>query len=114
VGVYTNTGPAVAFRAPGHAGAAFALESAIDELARALQLDPIELWLRNYTEEDQKKQKPYTSADSLRCCYQRAAEVFGWPRNDHRPMTNCALDRTEPARRSDPAGRDRTWGFDVQ
>jgi xanthine dehydrogenase YagR molybdenum-binding subunit len=39
-GVYTNTGPAVAFRAPGFVEGAFALESAIDELARALQVDP--------------------------------------------------------------------------
>ena len=35
--VYTNTGPAVAFRAPGHVEGAFALESAMDELARALR-----------------------------------------------------------------------------
>jgi CO/xanthine dehydrogenase Mo-binding subunit len=47
-GVYTNTGPAVAFRAPGSVEGAFALESAMDERARALQLDPLDLRLRNY------------------------------------------------------------------
>jgi CO/xanthine dehydrogenase Mo-binding subunit len=78
----SNTGPAVAFRAPGHAEANFALESAMDELARALQMDPIELRLRNYATEDQLKKKPYTSADSLRRCYQQAAEAFKW---GHKP-----------------------------
>jgi CO/xanthine dehydrogenase Mo-binding subunit len=69
--VRTNTGPAVAFRAPGHAEAAFALESAMDELARKLGLDPIELRLRNFATRDQRKGKPYTSADSLRRCYEQ-------------------------------------------
>ncbi len=78
VGVYTNTGPAVAFRAPGHVEGAFALESAMDELARALRLDPVEIRLRNYTEQDQKKGKPYSTPESLRLCYQRATETFGW------------------------------------
>ena len=41
VPVYTNTGPAVAFRAPGYVEGAFALESALDELARGLPLDPL-------------------------------------------------------------------------
>jgi xanthine dehydrogenase YagR molybdenum-binding subunit len=71
VQVITNTGPAVAFRAPGHAEATFALESAMDELARKLGLDPIELRLRNYTTVDQRKGKPYTSPESLRRCYEQ-------------------------------------------
>ncbi|MFL5802350.1 MAG: xanthine dehydrogenase family protein molybdopterin-binding subunit, partial [Roseiflexaceae bacterium] len=58
----------------------------------ALQLDPIELRLRNYTEEDQKKQKSYTSADSLRRCYERAVEVFGW-HDWQRPPANGAKRR---------------------
>jgi xanthine dehydrogenase YagR molybdenum-binding subunit len=82
VAVYTNTGPAVAFRAPGYVEGAFALESAMDELAEALGLDPIELRLRNYAEENQSKGKPYTSPDSLRQCYQRVADEFGWPSGD--------------------------------
>lgn len=68
--VHTNTGPAVAFRAPGHAEASFALESAMDELARALEMDPIALRLRNYATVDQQSGKPYTSPDSLRRCYE--------------------------------------------
>jgi xanthine dehydrogenase YagR molybdenum-binding subunit len=78
VAVFTNTGPAVAFRAPGYVEAAFALESAIDELARALQLDPLELRLRNYADRDQVRNRPYTTPESLRLCYERASEAFGW------------------------------------
>jgi xanthine dehydrogenase YagR molybdenum-binding subunit len=79
VSVRTHTGPAVAFRAPGHAEATFALESAMDELARALAVDPIELRLRNYATEDQTDGKPYTSADSLRRCYEQVSGAFHWP-----------------------------------
>jgi CO/xanthine dehydrogenase Mo-binding subunit/aerobic-type carbon monoxide dehydrogenase small subunit (CoxS/CutS family) len=79
VAVRTNTGPAVAFRAPGHAEAAFALESAMDELARRLAIDPIELRLRNYATRDQRKGKPYTSPQSLRSCCEQAAKAFDWP-----------------------------------
>jgi xanthine dehydrogenase YagR molybdenum-binding subunit len=77
-GIYINAGPSVAFRAPGYVEGAFALESALGELAGALEMDPIELRLRNYTGEDQKKKLPYSSPDSLRRCYERAAEEFGW------------------------------------
>jgi xanthine dehydrogenase YagR molybdenum-binding subunit len=79
VAVRTNTGPAVAFRAPGHAEGSFALESAMDELARALAIDPIELRLRNYAVEDQTDGKPYTSVDSLRRCYEQVVAAFRWP-----------------------------------
>lgn len=81
--VYTNTGPAVAFRAPGHVEGAFALESAMDELARALQLDPVELRLRNYAERDQKRDLPYTTPSGLRRCYEAATEAFGWHTYQH-------------------------------
>jgi xanthine dehydrogenase YagR molybdenum-binding subunit len=76
--VYLNLGPAVAFRAPGFVEGAFGLESAIDELARALSLDPIELRQKNYTGDDQKKQQPYTLPDGLRLCYERASQAFDW------------------------------------
>ncbi|MDQ4078581.1 MAG: xanthine dehydrogenase family protein molybdopterin-binding subunit [Chloroflexota bacterium] len=84
VGVYINAGPSVAFRAPGYVEGAFGLESAMDELARALEMDPLELRLRNYAERDQKKEQPYTTPDSLRLCYERATEAFGW-RDYQRP-----------------------------
>ena len=78
--VHGNLGPAVAFRAPGYAEASFALESAMDELARALAIDPIELRLRNYAAEDQTEGMPYTAADSLRRCYDAVARAFDWPK----------------------------------
>lgn len=78
VGVYTNTGPAVAFRAPGYVEGAFALESAMDELARELGMDPVALRMKNYSKQDQKKEQPYTSPDALRLCIERAAAEFGW------------------------------------
>jgi CO/xanthine dehydrogenase Mo-binding subunit len=79
VAVRTNTGPAVAFRAPGYVEANFALESAMDELARELSLDPIELRMRNYAADHQGKGQRFTSADSLRKCYELVADAFRWP-----------------------------------
>jgi xanthine dehydrogenase YagR molybdenum-binding subunit len=66
-------------RAPGEASGNFALESAMDELAVALKLDPLELRLRNYAEQDPSKGKPFSSK-SLRECYRQGAERFGWQR----------------------------------
>lgn len=76
--VYTNAGPAVAFRAPGYAEAAFALESAMDELAYKLDIDPLELRRINYTERDQEKDLPWSSPQGLEACYKRLDESFGW------------------------------------
>ena len=78
VAAYTNTGPAVAFRAPGHVEAAFALEQAMDELARALEIDPVELRRKNYSEIDQLEDKPFTLPEGLRLSYDRVTEAFGW------------------------------------
>ncbi len=76
--IYANTGPAVAFRAPGYVEAAFALEQSMDMLARELGMDPLDLRLKNYAESDQKRDKPYTTPQSLRLCYEKASEAFGW------------------------------------
>ncbi len=83
--VYTNTGPAVAFRAPGHVEAAFALEQAMDELARALDLDPVALRRRNYAEVDQLEDKPFTLPEGLRLSYDRVTETFGWRERTAQP-----------------------------
>lgn len=66
---HVNIGPAVAFRAPGHVEAAFALEQAMDELARALDMDPIALRRKNYAEVEQLEDNPYTLPEGLRLCY---------------------------------------------
>jgi xanthine dehydrogenase YagR molybdenum-binding subunit len=49
----------------------------MDELARALAMDPIELRLRNYATVDQQSGKPYTSPESLRRCYELVRQRIG-------------------------------------
>jgi xanthine dehydrogenase YagR molybdenum-binding subunit len=66
-------------RAPGAASGSFALESAMDELAYALKMDPLELRLRNYADKDPDTGRPFSSKE-LRACYKQAAERFGWVR----------------------------------
>ena len=73
-------------RAPGEASGIFALESAIDELAVALSLDPVELRLRNEPQQDEFKNLPFSSR-STRECYRTAAERFGWSRRNAQPRS---------------------------
>jgi xanthine dehydrogenase YagR molybdenum-binding subunit len=70
-------------RAPGEATGSFALESAMDELAYQLDMDPLALRLKNYTERDPGKDLPWSSK-SLRQCYEIGAERFGW--KDRKPQ----------------------------
>jgi xanthine dehydrogenase YagR molybdenum-binding subunit len=74
-------------RAPSAPTAHFALESAMDELAVALKLDPLELRLRCYSERDQNNDRPFSSK-ALRECYRQGAEVFGW---DKRNPEACSM-----------------------
>ena len=71
-------------RAPFEAASYFALESAIDEFAIQLGLDPIELRLRNDTHKDPISGKPYT-VRKLRECLERGAKRFGWSRRNPQP-----------------------------
>ncbi|HEX3474430.1 MAG TPA: xanthine dehydrogenase family protein molybdopterin-binding subunit [Kofleriaceae bacterium] len=64
-------------RAPGEGPGSFALESALDELAHELGIDPLALRLRNHTEHDPHTGLPWSS-NQLRACYRVAAEAFGW------------------------------------
>lgn len=64
-------------RAPGAAQGLFALECAMDELAVALGMDPLELRIRNYSTEDPEKKRPFSSK-ALLDCYAQGAERFGW------------------------------------
>jgi len=74
---WVNTPAMTAFRAPGHVEGAFALESAMDALARELDLDPLELRRINFAERDEKKNRPFSS-NRLRECYDRGAARFDW------------------------------------
>jgi CO/xanthine dehydrogenase Mo-binding subunit len=62
----------------------FALECAMDELAVALNMDPVELRIRNEPAQDEYKKMPFSSRSSLEC-YRAAAERFGWSRRDAKP-----------------------------
>jgi xanthine dehydrogenase YagR molybdenum-binding subunit len=73
-------------RAPGESTGTFALESAMDELAYALKMDPIELRLKNYAERDPQDDKPWSSK-TLRACYHQAAEKFGWRKRNPQPRS---------------------------
>src|SRR6202008_3649871 len=80
--VPTNASLPTYMRAPGLASGNFALESAIDELAVALRMDPLEFRLRNYAETDQYQSRQFASK-MLRECYQQGADAFGWSRRSH-------------------------------
>jgi CO/xanthine dehydrogenase Mo-binding subunit len=66
-----------AFRAPGFVEGTAVFEQAVDELAAALELDPLELRRRNHVTGDQQSGTPYSSKHLL-ACYERAAELAGW------------------------------------
>src|SRR5689334_22725488 len=64
-------------RAPGGAEGMYAIECAMDELAYAANVDPLQLRLLNYSDKDQIEDRPYSSKE-LRQCYRQGAEKFGW------------------------------------
>ncbi len=68
----------------GDATGMFALESAMDELAFELKIDPLEFRMRNYAESDPERNLPW-SAKSLRECYELGAEKFGWKKRHSEP-----------------------------
>ncbi|MBB5404883.1 xanthine dehydrogenase family protein molybdopterin-binding subunit [Paraburkholderia youngii] len=84
--VQLNVGTPTFMRAPGETTGSFALESAMDELAVALEMDPLALRLKNYADSDPQEHKPW-SGKSLRECYQIGAEKFGWSRRSHAPRS---------------------------
>jgi len=79
--VHLNIGTPTPMRGPGTTPGLFALESAMDELAIKLNLDPLDLRLRNYAETDESSNKAFSSKH-LREAYQKGAERFGWSRRN--------------------------------
>lgn len=86
-------------RAPGETPGTFALESAMDELACALKMDPVQLRLVNYAEAHPISGKPWSSKH-LKECYERGAEEFGWSRRN-----------PQPGSMRDPDGTLVGWGM---
>jgi xanthine dehydrogenase YagR molybdenum-binding subunit len=84
--VELNVASGTYMRAPGECVGMFAIESAMDELAIALKMDPIALRLANYAEDDPVEHMPWSSK-SLRQCYQQAAERIGWSRRNPEPRS---------------------------
>ncbi|WBO86868.1 xanthine dehydrogenase family protein molybdopterin-binding subunit [Hymenobacter yonginensis] len=68
-------------RAPGEAPGSFALESSLDDLAYQLGLDPVHIRLVNHADKDPATGQPWSSK-SLKQCYQRGAELFGWSKRN--------------------------------
>jgi xanthine dehydrogenase YagR molybdenum-binding subunit len=73
-------------RAPGEAEGSFALESAIDELSYALNIDPIELRIRNHAHVHPDTDLPWSS-NALLDCYRLGAERFGWSARNPEPRS---------------------------
>lgn len=76
--------PTTWVRAPGEQPGSFALESAMDELAAELGIDPIELRMRNYADTLPGREVPWSSKH-LDECYRVGAERFGWADRAERP-----------------------------
>ncbi len=82
--VQTDANSPIPMRAPVEMPSFFAMESAIDELAVELAMDPIELRRRNDARVHPVARLPFSSR-SLIACYERGAERFGWSARDPRP-----------------------------
>lgn len=84
--VATNQGLPTYMRGPGEASGSFALESAMDELAVALKMDPVALRMRNLSEVHASESTPFASKP-LAECYTKAAAAFGWDRRTPEPRS---------------------------
>ncbi|RZI55349.1 MAG: xanthine dehydrogenase family protein molybdopterin-binding subunit, partial [Pseudomonas sp.] len=76
-----NMGPPTSMRGPGAVPGLFALESAMDELAVALKMDPVQLRILNDTQTDESTGKPFSSRH-LKECLELGAEKFGWSKRN--------------------------------
>jgi xanthine dehydrogenase YagR molybdenum-binding subunit len=84
--VEVNLGVSTFMRAPGEAPGTAVLEIALDELAEKLEMDPMQLRLVNYAENDPSHDRPWT-AKHLRDCYAQASDRFGWSKRSATPGT---------------------------
>ena len=73
-------------RGPGESSGVFALDSAMDELAYKLKIDPLEMRIRNHAATDPEHGLPWSSKSLLEC-YRRGAEAFGWSRRTLEPRS---------------------------
>ncbi len=77
--VYINAGPSRPFRAPGHPQGSWALEQMLDALAEAIDMDPVELRLKNIPTFSQAREgNPDYTTTGLKKCIEEGANAFGW------------------------------------
>jgi xanthine dehydrogenase YagR molybdenum-binding subunit len=81
-----NVGTPTAMRAPHEGPGSFVVESAMDELAIALNLDPLEIRLRNHADTDPTDGRPFSSK-KLREAYTEGARRFGWEKRPRAPRS---------------------------
>ncbi|HEX8460830.1 MAG TPA: xanthine dehydrogenase family protein molybdopterin-binding subunit [Segetibacter sp.] len=74
-------------RGPGKSTGSYALESAMDELAYQLKMDPIEFRLKNEPAKDPSNGKPWSSRTTIQCL-QEGAKAFGWEKRKLEPRQN--------------------------
>ena len=84
--VKLDTYTPIDMRAPGSCTAFHALESAMDELAYKLKMDPLELRIKNYVYEDQNTNRIFSSKELMKC-YTEGAEKFGWAARSMEPRS---------------------------
>jgi xanthine dehydrogenase YagR molybdenum-binding subunit len=82
--VRRNVGAPAPMRGPGAVPGLFALESAMDELAIKLKMDPLELRLKNDADRDEGKNLPFSSRH-MKECYTTGAEKIGWKQRTPEP-----------------------------
>jgi len=82
--VRLNRGTPCPMRAPGEAPGTVAIESAMDELAYKLNMDPVQLRLLNYADTEEQKKLPFSSKN-LKECYQKGADAIGWQNRNPQP-----------------------------
>lgn len=84
--VRVNIATPTPMRAPGENPGLFAMESAMDELAYKLNIDPVQLRIINHADKNEHTNQPWSSK-YLKECYQIAGEKFGWARRDPKPRS---------------------------
>ncbi|ART62670.1 xanthine dehydrogenase family protein molybdopterin-binding subunit [Kushneria marisflavi] len=82
--ITVNKCPPCPMRAPGESSGNFALETALDELAVQLDMDPLELRKKNFADKDPASGLPWSS-NHLQECWDRAASRFGWDKRNATP-----------------------------
>jgi xanthine dehydrogenase YagR molybdenum-binding subunit len=76
-----NVGAPTSMRGPGRVPGLYATESALNELASQLKIDPVQLRVLNEPKVDEGKNLPFSSRHLVEC-FELGAEKFGWSKRD--------------------------------